>query len=233
MAAIAIITARGGSKRIPRKNIRSFLGKPIIAYSIAAALESGLFDEVMVSTDDREIAELAKRLGAHVPFMRSSKNSDDLATTKDVLLEVVGEYRRRGAEFDVGCCIYPTAPFVTAEKLCSAFARLQESSADTVLPIVRFSFPIRRSFRKDGDRVSFMWPEFASRRSQDIPPAYHDAGQFYFFRPSILLDTNELITRNTVGIEMPALEVQDIDDEEDWHIAEIKFAHAFAGKRRL
>lgn len=225
MAVIAIITARGGSKRIPRKNVRSFLGKPIIAYSIAAALKSGLFDEVMVSTDDDEIAELSRQLGAGVPFMRSAKNSDDLATTKDVLLEVLGEYRRRGAEFEVGCCIYPTAPSVTAEKLRAAFARLQESGVDTVLPIVRFSFPIRRSFRKEGDKVSYIWPEFASRRSQDMPPAYHDAGQFYFFRPSVLFNTDELITGNTVGIEMPELEVQDLDEEEDWNVAAIKFAH--------
>jgi len=227
MATIAIITARGGSKRIPRKNVRPFLGKPIIAYSIEAALKSGLFDEVMVSTDDDEIAELSKQLGAGVPFMRSAKNSDDFATTKDVLLEVLGEYRRRGAEFEVGCCIYPTAPFITPEKLCTAFARLRERRADTVLPIVRFSFPILRSFRKEGDNVSYIWPNFAPRRSQDMQPAYHDAGQFYFFKPSVLFDTNELITGNTVGIEMPELEVQDLDEEDDWKIAELKFAHVF------
>jgi len=223
MAAIAIITARGGSKRIPRKNIRSFLGRPIIAYSIEAALQSGLFDEVMVSTDDLEIAGLARQLGARVPFMRSARNADDFATTKDVLVEVLEEYRRRGTEFEFACCLYPTAPFVTAEKLRVAFARLRDSAADTVLPIVRFSFPIQRSFRMEGDRVSYLHPEHSSRRSQDLPPAYHDAGQFYFFRPTRLLETGELVTANTVGIEMPLMEVQDLDDEEDWGIAKIKF----------
>ncbi len=230
MTAIAIITARGGSKRIPRKNVRPFLGKPIIAYSIAAALNSGLFDEVMVSTDDEEIAELSRKLGANVPFMRSAKNSDDFATTKDVLIEVLDEYRRRGAEFEIGCCIYPTAPFVTAEKLRTAFARLEKSGADTVLPIVRFSFPILRSFRREGDNVSYIWPIFAPRRSQDMQPAYHDAGQFYFFRPSVLFDTDEVITGNTVGIEMSPLEVQDLDEEDDWSLAELKFAHVFRRK---
>jgi pseudaminic acid cytidylyltransferase len=226
MAVVAIITARGGSKRIPRKNVRPFRGKPIIAYSIAAALDSGLFDEVMVSTDDQEIAELSKKLGARVPFMRSAKNADDFATTNDVLLEVLGEYRRRGAEYEVACCIYPTAPFVTAEKLRSAFARLQESGADTVLPIVRFGYPIRRSFKREGEKVSYRWPEFSSHRSQDLPSSYHDAGQFYFFRPSVLFDTDKMITGNTVGIEMPALEVEDLDEEENWSIAELKFTHA-------
>lgn len=230
MAAIAIITARGGSKRIPRKNLRPFLGQPVISYSINAALQSGLFDEVMVSTDDEEIAELSRRCGASVPFMRSAKNSDDFATTKDALIEVLTEYRRLGRDFDVGCCIYPTAPFVTAEKLRMAFDRHQESGAETVLPIVRFSFPIRRAFQRDGEKVSYIWPEFAQRRSQDLSPAYHDAGQFYFFRPALLLDSDELITENTVGIEMPMLEVHDIDEEEDWGIAELKYAQVFRGE---
>lgn len=224
MRAIAIITARGGSKRIPRKNLRAFLGKPIIAYSIAAALESGLFDEVMVSTEDAEIAALAKALGASVPFLRSAENASDHATTKDVLQEVIGQYAERGVTPDVACCIYPTAPFVTAEKLVAAFELQKESGADTVLPIARFSFPIWRSFRKDEDRVSYNWPEFAQQRSQDVQPAYYDAGQFYFFRPAILIEKNELVTDNTIGIEMSSLDVHDIDDEDDWDMAELKYA---------
>jgi pseudaminic acid cytidylyltransferase len=225
MSAVAIITARGGSKRIPRKNLRPFLGKPIIAYSIAAALESELFDEVMVSTDDAEIADVARALGAEVPFMRSVKTSDDYATTADVLHEVIDEYAARGTVFDFACCIYPTAPFVTADKLNRAFALLQETDADTVLPIARFSFPIWRSFRKEGDRVFFNWPEHAPTRSQDLPPAFHDTGQFYFFRPEMFKQTDLLITQNTIGIEVPETEVQDIDSEEDWVIAELKYRH--------
>ena len=226
MRTTAIITARGGSKRIPRKNLRLFLGKPIIAYSITAALESGLFDEVMVSTDDAEIAEVAREYGATVPFMRSARTSDDHATTADVLHEVVAEYQARGTAIDFACCIYPTAPFVTAEKLRRAFALLQESGADTVLPIARFSFPIWRSFRLEGDRVFYNWPEYAPRRSQDLPPAFQDTGQFYFFRPAVLQATNLLITENTIGIEVPETEVQDIDSEADWVLAEIKYTHA-------
>lgn len=225
MRRIAIITARGGSKRIPRKNLRLFLSRPIIAYSIEAALESGLFDEVMVSTDDAEIADVARALGAEVPFLRSAKTSDDYATTADVLHEVVGEYARRGVAIDFACCIYPTAPFVTADKLRRAFEILLESGADTVLPIARFSFPIWRSFRQEGDRLFYNWPEFAPRRSQDLPPAFQDTGQFYFFRPSILQATGLLITENTVGLEVPETEVQDIDSEEDWVLAELKFGH--------
>jgi pseudaminic acid cytidylyltransferase len=226
MRSVAIITARGGSKRIPRKNLRPFLGKPIIAYSIAAAIESGLFDEVMVSTDDAEIADVSRALGAAVPFMRSAKTSDDFATTADVLHEVIDDYAARGVMPDHACCIYPTAPFVTAEKLRRAYALLDERGADTVLPIARFSFPIWRSFRMEGDRVFYNWPEHAPRRSQDLPPAFQDTGQFYFFRPAVLKRTGLLITENTVGIEVPEMEAQDIDSEEDWALAEIKYARA-------
>lgn len=225
MKSIAIITARGGSKRIPRKNLRLFLGKPIIAYSIAAARGSGLFDEVMVSTDDDEIAEIGETLGAAVPFRRSAKASDDYATTADVLLEVVGEYRARGVAPDIACCIYPTAPFVTPQRLREANDRFASSDADCLLPVTRFGFPIWRSFRMEDDRVHYNWPEFAPKRSQDLPPAYQDAGQFYFFRPSVLEATGQLVTDNSIGFELSELEVQDIDSEEDWALAELKYRH--------
>ena len=225
MRSIAIITARGGSKRIPRKNLRPFLGRPIIAYSIDAALGSGLFDEVMVSTDDEEIAGVARGLGAAVPFMRSAATSDDFATTADVLIEVVGEYRARGIAPETACCIYPTAPFVTAARLQEALEKLRKSGADTVLPVTRFSFPIWRSFRREGDRVFYNWPEHAPKRSQDLPAAFQDAGQFYFFHPLVLERTGQLITENTVGLELSDLEVQDIDSEEDWALAELKYRH--------
>ena len=145
MRRIAIITARGGSKRIPRKNIKEFCGKPILAYSIEAALASGLFDTVMVSTDDEEIAGIAKEYGAEVPFYRSEATSNDFATTNDVLLEVLAEYEKRGEQYDVACCIYPTAPFVTSEKLKDATKRLEDSDADTIIPVVAFSYPPQRA----------------------------------------------------------------------------------------
>ena len=141
MSSVAIITARGGSKRIPRKNIKEFCGKPIIAYSIEAALKAELFDEVMVSTDDAEIAEVARKYGAQVPFMRSAKNSDDYATTADVLSEVLEIYEQQGKFFDIMCCIYPTAPFVTSEKLQKAYEAFLEYGRETVVPVVSFSFP--------------------------------------------------------------------------------------------
>ncbi len=220
---VAIITARGGSKRIPKKNIKPFHGKPIIAYSIEEALKSGVFDEVMVSTDDEEIARVAKEYGAIVPFIRSAKTSDDYATTADVIKEVLERYKEAGKNFDFACCIYPTAPFVSAEKLNKAFELLIKQEADSVIPITKFSFPIWRSFKMDGEKISYNWPEFAPKRSQDLPPSYHDCGQFYFLRTDKFLETNKLVTDNTLGIEVPETEVQDIDTVEDWTIAEIKY----------
>jgi pseudaminic acid cytidylyltransferase len=224
---VAIITARGGSKRIPRKNIKEFLGQPIIKYSIDAALQSGCFDEVMVSTDDAEIAEFAKQCGASVPFIRSEKNADDHSTTADVLLEVIHAYKDIGKTFDYACCIYPTAPFVTAEKLKTAFKKLTEGNSKSVVPVVRFSFPILRSFKMGNDLIKLNWPEYLNTRSQDLAPAYHDAGQFYFFRTDSFLTDKKIFTDQTIGIEMPESEVQDIDSNEDWLIAELKFQIKF------
>ncbi|PTS95979.1 pseudaminic acid cytidylyltransferase [Pedobacter sp. HMWF019] len=221
--SIAIITARGGSKRIPRKNIKDFLGSPIIKYSIDAALNAGCFDEVMVSTDDEEIASIAKALGASVPFMRTSNNSNDFATTADVISEVLDAYKALGEEFEYSCCIYPTAPFVTSEKLKTAFKKLKESEADSLVPVVSFGFPILRSFKIEEGRVKMNWPEHMNTRSQDLPPAYHDCGQFYFVRTSAFLERKKLFSDYTLPYEMPESEVQDIDTEEDWKVAEIKY----------
>jgi pseudaminic acid cytidylyltransferase len=223
MNTLAIITARGGSKRIPRKNIKEFLGKPIIKYSIDAAIESKCFDEVMVSTDDYDIANLSLDYGVKVPFMRSEKNSNDYATTAEVLLEVLNYYKDKGKHFDYACCIYPTAPFVTSEKLLNAYTKLIESGAKAVVPIVKFGFPILRSFKLENELVKMNWPEYLNIRSQDLPQSYHDAGQFYFFRVDSFLTDNKVFTDKTIGIEMPESEVQDIDNEEDWKIAEIKY----------
>jgi pseudaminic acid cytidylyltransferase len=224
MKTVAIITARRHSKRIPGKNIRPFLGKPIIAYSIEAALSAGIFDEVMVSTDGEDIATIAKHYGAEVPFFRSHKNADDHATTSDVLLEVLDKYKEAGRDFQLACCLYPTAPFVTAEKLKTAMEHLQNSKADTVVPVTRFGFPIWRSFGMKDGKLVYNWPEFAATRSQDLPASYQDAGQFYFFRTEPFLASGKLITDNTLGLEIDESEVQDIDTEQDWKLAELKYS---------
>lgn len=221
---IAIIPARGGSKRIPRKNIKNFLGKPIIAYSIEVALKSGLFDEVMVSTDDEEIAEIAKRYGAKVPFLRSEKNSDDFATTAVVLEEVLSEYKNTlGLEFDYFCCIYPTAPLITAKKLNEAFEIMNHKNLDALFPVVKFSYPIQRALKLENNKISMISPENIAKRSQDLIPAFHDAGQFYFMKTNLFLLKKEIFTDNTGSVEFSALEVQDIDNETDWKIAEMKY----------
>lgn len=223
MRKIAVITARGGSKRIPRKNIREFCGKPILAYSIEAALESGIFDSVMVSTEDQEIAETAKGYGAEVPFLRSSRTAGDFTPTKDVLREVLEEYGSRGEQFDELCCIYPTAPFVTAERLREAAALLEENGADSVLTVARFSFPPQRCVVIQDGFLQFKWPENAQVRSQDLEPYYHDAGQFYFLNVESFLAQDVLVMKKTVPLILPEMEIQDIDTEEDWRIAELKY----------
>lgn len=223
MNAVAIITARGGSKRIPRKNVKEFLGKPILLYSIEAALNSGMFEEVMVSTEDEEIAELARKAGAVVPFMRGSENANDFATTTDVLLEVVGEYEKRGKHFEYGCCIYPTAPFVTAEKLREGMERLAASDADTLMPVVPFSFPPQRGMVIREEKLQFIQPEHALTRSQDLEHWYHDVGQFYCFRTENFKRNKILTVGNVLPLVVSELEVQDIDTISDWKIAEMKY----------
>lgn len=218
---IAIITARGGSKRIPKKNIKDFCGKPIIAYSIEAAISSELFDEVMVSTDSEEIAEIAKKYGASVPFMRSAETSNDYATTNDVLIEVFNEYKKRGQEFDIAVCIYPTAPFVTADKLKRAIDMVEKDGADAVTPVVQFSFPPQRAFIIRDNALEYQYPENASARSQDLEAVYHDCGQFYVMRPYNIL--HDVESTMTMPLIMKESEVQDIDTIEDWKIAEIKY----------
>ena len=220
MSNVAIITARGGSKRIPKKNIRDFLGKPIIAYSISAALESRLFDEVMVSTDSSEIAEVAEKFGAKIPFLRSEKNSDDYSTTADVLHEVLTMYKERGKIFDLMCCIYPTAPFITAKKLLNAATYLNEKCGDALMPVVPFSFPpLRGMVIRDGG-LCYKWQEYAKMRSQDLELIYHDAGQFYFYDAKKFAEN---AIKKIVPYILNELEVQDIDNLTDWKLAEIKF----------
>ena len=222
MKNIAIIPARGGSKRIPRKNIKPFMGKPIIAYSIEAALQSGLFDEVMVSTDDKEIAEIACKYGAQVPFMRSAEMSNDYAGTADVILEVLQMYKEQGREFETVCCIYSTAPFVTSERLREAYGKMN-SEIDSVFTCVTYSYPIQRSLHIVDGKISMVYPEYKNARSQDLEPIYHDAGQFYFSRTASFMESRTFWGENTVGLVLSELEVQDLDTQTDWMLAEMKY----------
>lgn len=216
-------TRQRGSKRIPRKNIKNFLGKPIIAYSIAAALQSGLFDEVMVSTDDEEIADVSKRYGAHVPFYRSAATADDFATTVSVLAEVLNNYLKLGETFDYGCCLYPTAPLINTAKLKEAFDLLIDKNYDTVFPVLKFSYPIWRSLKLADGKIQLNWPEYLNCRSQDLTPAYHDAGQFYLFNIKSFRQNKVLFSNNSGAIELAETEVQDIDTLLDWQLAELKY----------
>lgn len=223
MKTIAIITARGGSKRIPRKNIKEFCGKPILSYSIEAALQSGMFDKVMVSTDDKEIAEIAQRYGAEVPFYRSEKTANDYANTSDVLLEVLEEFEKRGEHYDLACCIYPTAPFVTAEKLKDAVEQLLAGDADTLIPVVSFSYPPQRAMIVKDGRLVFKHPQYLDSRSQDLETHYHDVGQFYVFRTAAFRKNKKLMVGNILPLVVSEMEVQDIDSRIDWEIAEMKY----------
>jgi len=223
---IAIITARGGSKRIPKKNIKEFIGKPMLAYAINAALDSEIFDEVMVSTDSIEIAELARQYGAKVPFMRSEKTANDFATTKDVLYEVINQYDILGVEFERFCCIYPCVPFLTSEVLKDAYKKFLNSDADCLMPVVKFSFPIQRAMKlnKNG-YLEYREPENASMRSQDLEPMYHDVGMFYFYK------TKQIDGAKIRMYQMDESVIQDIDTPEDWNMAEIKYRILNAGNK--
>jgi N-acylneuraminate cytidylyltransferase len=224
MKNIAIIPARGGSKRIPHKNIQDFLGKPIIAYSINAALESGLFDEVMVSTDDEEIATIALKYGAKVPFMRSAINSNDYATTMDVIDEVLECYKKnQGVNFQFSCCIYPTAPLIEIKHLQEGLSEMVKHNFVSVFPIVAFSYPIWRGISIDDDgKAAMVWPEFLNTRSQDVKKVYHDAGQWYWFNNKML--KGWIWPDNTGTILLSEEHVQDIDSMTDWKLAEMKYS---------
>lgn len=221
---IAIIPARGGSKRIPRKNIRLFNGIPVISYAIKNALESGLFEEVMVSTDDEEIAKIALKYGAKVPFYRSVETSNDFASTVDVIQEVISMYKLEGKSFDKACCIYPCAPFVTSELLNIGYNKLVSGDFDSIFPVIRYSTPIQRALKIQGNNVVMFNPEFALTRSQDLEPAYYDAGMFYWFHIDTILKKGGIMTNKSSFIEMNEMETQDIDNETDWEIAEFKYS---------
>jgi len=220
---IAILPARGGSKRIPRKNVQPFLGKPIIHYAIEAALHSKLFDEVMVSTDDTEIAALSRSFGASVPFFRSEKTSNDFAIIADVVEEVLQEYKKIGKEFQYCCCILPTAIFLTPQRLQEGYALLKKKNYITVFPVVQFSYSILRALKLENEKVMMIWPENLKKRSQDLESTYHDSGQFYWMNVHEFFKEKNLFTDNSGAIVLSDVEVQDIDTETDWKIAEMKY----------
>ena len=224
MRNIAIIPARGGSKRIPRKNIRDFLGKPIIAYSIEVALKSNLFKEVMVSTDDEEIAKIARKYGATVPFMRSIENANDFATIVDVLIEVVNQYKETGVCYENICCVLPTTPLTSAKKINDAYSKFISENFDSVLPVVEFSYPIFRALEFDNfNRLKMIWPEYLKSRSNDLKLVFHDSGSCYWVKTDALIAEKSLFCKKGSAIILPDTEVQDIDDETHWKLAEIKY----------
>jgi len=223
LKSIAVITARGGSKRIPRKNIKEFCGKPILTYSIEAALNSKIFDTVMVSTDDQEIAEAAIYYGAEIPFFRSERASNDYTTTNDVLLEVIEEYEKRGQYFDIAACIYPTAPFITAEKLRRGIDMLLHSEAETLIPVVDFSYPPQRAMHEVNGWITPVYPENLDKRSQDLEKHFHDAGQFYITKIDRFKVNKRLMVGKILPMYISEMEVQDIDTQTDWELAELKY----------
>ena len=221
MSSIAIIPARGGSKRVPKKNAKIFLGKPIIAYSIETALESGLFDRVVVSTDDPEIKNISEKYGAEVLGFRADSLSNDYVG----LFEVIEyELSKIKDEFEFTCCLFATAPFVKPDLLQQAFNKLKESDLDMLFPIVQYSSPIERSLKINKNKIEMVWPEHYKKRSQDFEQKYHDAGQFYYFRTQRVLKHKMLYCPNSEGMVISTLNSQDIDNLEDWKLAELKYS---------
>lgn len=222
---VAIIPARGGSKRIPRKNIRDFHGKPMIAWSIAAALASDCFHRVIVSTDDDAVAEVALRHGADVPFRRPASLSDDFTGTTPVVRHALEQLRAAGDSLGDVCCIYATAPFLRPDDLRQGLAMLRGEAADYAFSVTSFDFPIQRALRVTArGRVEMFWPEHAATRSQDLEEAFHDAGQFYWGTVDAWLAERPIFAPASVPVRLPRHRVQDIDTEEDWRRAELQFA---------
>jgi N-acylneuraminate cytidylyltransferase len=228
MKIVAVITARGGSRRIPRKNIKEFFGQPMIKYAIDAALKSRLFDTVMVSTDDEKIANIAKQCGAEIPFMRSEETANDMATTSDVLIEVLNEYKKSNVAFDCVCCVYPCVPFLKSETLRNAYEIFRETDVDMLMPVVRFSYPIQRSLKINPQGfLEYAHLEYIRTRSQDLEPMYHDVGMFYFYKTASIPKANRIMK----PFEMKESEIQDIDTLEDWKMAEIKYKIIYNGHK--
>jgi pseudaminic acid cytidylyltransferase len=221
---VAIIPARGGSKRIPRKNIRDFCGKPMIAYSIEAAILSGCFDKVLVSTDDPEIAAVSKQYGAEVPFIRPSEIANDFATTTEVVRHALIWCEAQSWGVEIACCIYATAPFIDKADLLLGYDALIKQDVAYVFSASSYPFPIQRALALDADgRVSMIQPEYLKTRSQDLKECYHDAGQFYWGRKAAFLNDEPIFSDHSRMILIPRDRVQDIDTQEDWNFAELLF----------
>ena len=223
MKIIAIIPARGGSKRIPKKNIKDFLGKPMLSYAIKACKDAGIFSEIMVSTDCSEIAEVALNSGAQVPFMRSQKTADDFATTFDVLDEVIFNYKKENREFDYVCCVYPCVPFLSGLALQNAYHQLIASENDALQPVCKFPVPIEWAMKIENELLVPNDRKAQLIRSQDLEPKFFDAGMFYMIKNDILLKEKTLTPPKTMAYIMDETEVQDIDTLADWNMAELKY----------
>jgi pseudaminic acid cytidylyltransferase len=221
MSVVAVIPARGGSKRIPHKNIKSFCGKPMIAYSIEAAKNAGIFDRIIVSTDSKEIASIAKNFEAEIPFIRPMELADDFTGTDAVILHALKRLMEDGEKIDYVCCIYATAPFVKAEYIVKGYNLLCDKNAASCFSVTTYPFPIFRSLIiNNQDRLEILWPEYKETRSQDLIEAYHDAGQFYWAEVKNYLKEKQFYSKDAVPVILPRYLVQDIDTAEDWETAE-------------
>jgi N-acylneuraminate cytidylyltransferase len=228
-----VIPARGGSKRIPRKNIREFCGKPMIAWSIEAAIKSELFDQIVISTDDDEIADVATSLGAEVPFRRPEALADDHTATRPVVNHAIGEAEQRFGRPVYVCCIYPTAPFIQIDDLQRGYEQLIKSGADFAFTVTRFAYPIQRALKlSESGRVAMFQPEHRNTRSQDLEKAYHDAGQFYWGRTEAFLKDSDAFSADSMPIILPHWRVVDIDEQEDWKRAELLFRSLYLSGSR-
>lgn len=224
MKRVAIIPARGGSKRIPRKNIKPFFGQPMIAYSIKAAQDSGLFDQIVVSTDDEEIADVARSYGADIPFMRPAELANDHAGTGAVVIHTIQWFREQGFGCDAACCIYATAPFLKPERLREGWEKLQNPGRRFAFSVTSYAFPIQRALKQTPDgSVDMFWPENLPKRSQDLEPAYHDAAQFYWGWADAWVNGEIAFSPISAPVILPRTEVVDIDTPEDWEVAEVTY----------
>jgi pseudaminic acid cytidylyltransferase len=225
MANLAIIPARGGSKRIEKKNIKEFYGNPIISYAIKAAIDSDLFNDIMVSTEDEEIASIALKSGASVPFMRSAENANDFATLTDVMLEVILTYKKQGLEYDSVCCILPTAALISQKRLMEGYQKFISGNFSSLVPVIKFAYPIQRALKENNSLLQMREPEYLLSRSQDLEPFYHDSGQFYWLKSSDFLREKKVFTSNTGFIELAETEAQDVDTMLDWEMLKVKYSY--------
>ena len=225
MSIVAVIPARGGSKRIPRKNIKPFCGKPMIAYSIEAAKNAGIFDRIIVSTDSKEIASIAKEFEVEISFMRPAELADDHTGTDAVIFHALKQLMEDGEKIDYICCIYATAPFVKAEYIIKGYNILRDNNATSCFSVTTYPFPIFRSLKiNNQNRLEMFWPEYRETRSQDLPEACHDAGQFYWADAKKYLKEKQFYSKDAVPVILPRYLVQDIDTIEDWETAEKMFS---------